>query len=195
MLDLVDRDSLIPLLEAAAGDLQSLLNMRRHMTVSYLEGRVYQANEALKRVRALPFYRMSPDRLVGVQEASENERSGQAEASTEESRLTGLRQLQREIDSWVLCNWPDTRIEHQALTLAEECGELCHHVVKQAQGRCGDPGEHEAGLRDAVGDIVISLLAVCAMAGLVDPEEAIRETWAKVRNRDWRRFPRNGVNE
>jgi NTP pyrophosphatase (non-canonical NTP hydrolase) len=73
-------------------------------------------------------------------------------------------QLIAERDVWVNLNFPPYPGEipgnDSILGLIEENGELAHAHLKAKQGIRGTPEEHEAAMRDAIGDIVIYLLGV-----------------------------------
>jgi len=94
-----------------------------------------------------------------------------------------LHALQAEVGEWVRHNFGDAPMLDQAAVVAEEAGELLHHVLKQKQGIRKEE-DHVAGMRDAVADVVIACLAFGAIAG-IDVEDAVRETWLEVSQRDW----------
>lgn len=108
--------------------------------------------------------------------------------------LSGLRELQDQVGAWRTHNFPQATLEHQALQLAEECGEVCRAVNKAANGYRGSHATHLNALMDGVGDVLISLAALCDRAG-IDLAECVGEAWGEVSKRDWRRFPGNGVSE
>lgn len=108
--------------------------------------------------------------------------------------LSGLRTLQDQVGAWRTHNFPQATLEHQALQLAEETGEVCRAVNKAANGYRGSRTEHMNALADGVGDVAISLAALCDRAG-IDLAVCIETAWHVVSQRDWRRFPRNGVSE
>lgn len=80
------------------------------------------------------------------------------------------------------------------LGAGEELGELYHSYLKQWQGIRGTPQLHHEAMVDAVGDIAIYLIDFCNMRG-IDFEQAIIDTWIIVGQRDWQKFPGNGVTE
>lgn len=66
-------------------------------------------------------------------------------------------------DQWVAKNFPDPHIPdpgESVLGCIEELGELCHHWLKKAQNIRGSQEEHDAEMKDAVGDLTIYLLGV-----------------------------------
>lgn len=101
--------------------------------------------------------------------------------------LIKLDRLQSEVGEWVRRNFGDAPALDQAAVVAEEAGELLHHVLKQKQGIRMEE-DHVAGMRDAVADVVIACLAFGAIAG-IDVEEAVWEMWFEVSQRDWRSHP------
>lgn len=100
--------------------------------------------------------------------------------------------IQNEQKAWVKHNFPtSTPLWVSALGVAEESGELCHAVLKQSQGIRGD---HSAEMIDAIGDITIYLIDLCNKLGL-DFESVVHLTWQTVKQRDWIKYPKNGVSE
>ena len=79
------------------------------------------------------------------------------------------------------------------LGVCEEAGELCHAHLKAEQGIRGTQDEHLEAKKDAIGDIVIYLADYCSQQG-IDLERSIENTWAKVKQRDWKQNP-GGPNE
>ena len=69
----------------------------------------------------------------------------------------------------------------------EELGELAHAHLKSEQG-IRNTECHAAAKRDAVADVIIYLADYCSNEG-IDLEAALRETWLRVRSRDWKRNP------
>lgn len=98
-----------------------------------------------------------------------------------------LRQLQDEQRPWVAHNFPERTTWMPLLGVMEELGELAHAHLKQAQG-IRTHEDHNELARDAVADIVIFLADYCSARGF-DLETLVSETWAKVKQRDWRVNP------
>ena len=96
-----------------------------------------------------------------------------------------LDELQREAGYWCMSNFGATPIWQPALGIAEEAGELCHAVLKSAQGVRGTKAEHDAKARDAIGDIAIFLIDFCNHYGW-SLKDVIQETWDEVAKRDWK---------
>lgn len=68
--------------------------------------------------------------------------------------------------------------------LVEEVGELTHAFLKRSQGIRGTLEEHNAAIRDAVGDILIYLLDFAEIESL-NVQAILEETWERVSRRDW----------
>lgn len=105
-----------------------------------------------------------------------------------------LRQLQLEQAAWQAHNFPEADLQQAALGVAEEAGELCHSVLKLTQGIRGTREEHVEAIKDAVADLIVFLSQVCNKAD-INLQDCINETWPKVRQRDWKQFPKNGLSE
>lgn len=106
-----------------------------------------------------------------------------------------LSELQREHDEWITTNFgegDDTRLLQVALVVAEEVGELCHHVVKMEQGIRGSREFHTEKIVDAVGDIVIALAGVPTALNM-DYGESVQTAWDEVKKRDWAKHKGDGV--
>lgn len=102
-----------------------------------------------------------------------------------------LSYLQERRNKWVAHNFPgkDTLIT-STLGVVEEVGELAHHILKRDQGIRKE--DHEAEIKDAVGDIIIYLMGVATHEGF-DIGQIVQETWEHVEKRDWIKWPGNGV--
>lgn len=99
--------------------------------------------------------------------------------------------IQDEIKEWSQRNFPDSPAWRPLVGVSEEVGELDHHFLKMQQGiRVTE--DHVAGIVDAVGDIAIYLMDFCWKMGL-DYDLCIKNTWDKVKQRDWTRHKENGV--
>lgn len=92
-----------------------------------------------------------------------------------------IRELQSEIHEWSLANFPEQTPEQSFLGVVEEVGELAHALLKQQQSIRGGE-DHEAQIRDAVGDIVIFLSEFCSRSGF-SLERTVLETWGEVKHR------------
>lgn len=106
-----------------------------------------------------------------------------------------LARLQEEVREWRDHNFPNTTLEGQTLKLMEELGEFCHAYHMREDGLRGyDQDKAYVEMRDALGDMLIVL---CGMADKahVNLDDAITETWAEVGDRDWVKYPKDGVSE
>ncbi len=105
-----------------------------------------------------------------------------------------LRRLQTEHMLWLERNFPQQQGHDPLLGLVEEVGELAHAHLKASQGIRGTPQELQAEARDAIGDIVIYLASYCNSNGY-DLAGCVQEAWTQVHQRDWQRYPKDGVSE
>lgn len=101
---------------------------------------------------------------------------------------------QRELNEWQDKNFGIANVERLALGMAEEVGELCHFVLKRSQGireaANGSPVKDK--IADAFADAVIFGIQIMSAEG-INAEEALKEVTSKVLNRDWVKYPHNGV--
>jgi len=98
---------------------------------------------------------------------------------------------QKELDQWQKRNFGSHNDDllKCALGMAEEVGEVCHHVLKGTQGiRGGVNGLNKAEIADGVADTVIYGLQLLSILGL-DAEEEIAAVIAQVLARDWKADP------
>ena len=102
--------------------------------------------------------------------------------------------LQEEQKPWVEHNFAPRPPHIPLLGALEELGELAHAHIKQEQGIRGTPAELEAEGKDAIADVVIYLADYCSARDW-DFQKIMEEVWPKVKSRDWKAFPRNGVSE
>lgn len=103
-------------------------------------------------------------------------------------------ELQREQKEWQDRNFPNKGLHECMYGLCEEQGELAHALLKMDQGIRGTKEEHMAAAWDAVGDIAIYLAGLCNARG-IDLQNAVEGAWDEVKQRDWRKYPLNGVSE
>lgn len=101
-----------------------------------------------------------------------------------------LRKLQEKHRSWVEHNFEDRPSWMPLIGVMEELGELAHAHLKKAQGIRGNE-DHDLAAKDAVGDIILYLTDYCSACGY-DLEALVEETWAKVKQRDWKADPVTG---
>lgn len=98
---------------------------------------------------------------------------------------------QKELDAWQARNFG--RHEDDALKcalgMAEEVGEVCHHVLKGTQRiRGGMNGLNKEEIADGVADTLIYGRQLLSVIG-VDAEQEIAAVIDKVLQRDWRANP------
>jgi len=111
------------------------------------------------------------------------------ETSSQLSRRS-LGVVQSEHRFWLAHNFPGQTREQVVLGMVEEMGELAHHVLKRDQHIRHE--DHEAEIRDACADLVIFMCGLADLEGF-ELMEVISETWSKVKQRDWVKFPQDGV--
>ena len=98
---------------------------------------------------------------------------------------------QQELFKWQDLNFgtPDDTPLKCALGMAEETGEVCHHVLKGMQGiRGGVNGINKEEIADGVADVLIYGIQLLSFLGL-DAEVEISAVIKKVLQRDWRNNP------
>ena len=103
-----------------------------------------------------------------------------------------LKKFQQEQKKWSERNFPVTGNHNYRPLLGaiEELGELAHAHLKAEQGIRINQNHLEAKI-DAIGDIVIYLSDYCNKEGL-SLHDCIKETWDKVKQRDWNKNKVNG---
>ena len=98
--------------------------------------------------------------------------------------VTGPVSMQQSVQAWAAHNIPANDPAHQALNVAEEAGELCRAVLKRVQGIRGTREQWTAEVRKEAADVVLSLYNLAIIEGF-DLDEAVRERWQAVEQRDW----------
>jgi len=104
-----------------------------------------------------------------------------------------LRDLQEDMKSWLDHNFEPYESWQPLLGVVEELGELAHAHLKQSQNIRIEEN-HEEKIKDAIGDIIIFLVSYCNKRGF-DLDKIVFDTWSKVKNRDWKEYPVNGVDK
>lgn len=102
-----------------------------------------------------------------------------------------LSKLQVEVAKWQSANFGEPDGSDMLLGVMEEVGELCHAHLKDKQ-KIRTNEDHFAKKKDAVGDITIYLLNYCSAEG-IDFEKNLIEIWDKVKQRDWKKNPIDGI--
>jgi len=87
-----------------------------------------------------------------------------------------LRELQTQTHLWREAKYPGTSLEHRALKVGEEAGEVQRCVTRAAEGRSGGT---PADLRREVADLVIAACGVASGAGF-DLSDALRDRLAEI---------------
>jgi NTP pyrophosphatase (non-canonical NTP hydrolase) len=98
---------------------------------------------------------------------------------------------QKELDEWQARNFGrhDDDALKCALGMAEEVGEVCHHVLKGTQRiRGGVNGMNKAEIADGVADVLIYGLQLLSVLSL-DAEAEISAVIEQVLARDWQANP------
>lgn len=78
-----------------------------------------------------------------------------------------LQEIQIEQRAWALKNFGERPSWHPLMGVMEELGELAHSLLKREQGIRGTRAEHDANIRDAVGDIMIFLMDFCSCEDVI----------------------------
>lgn len=92
--------------------------------------------------------------------------------------------IQRQLKPWQAHNFGDRPSWQPLLGIQEEAGELAHAFLKRAQNIRNNE-DHTADIEDACADILIFLCDFCNAEG-IDLRQTVRDTWIKVRERNWR---------
>ncbi len=114
--------------------------------------------------------------------------------------VNAINELQGNLKRWQEQNFEDstTGPEWMALGACEELGELAHILVKSKQKiRQHQSGLDEGALNevaDSVADITIYLMQLCSHLGISFGDELFK-TANHVMQRDWKKYPKNGVTE
>jgi len=102
-----------------------------------------------------------------------------------------LSEIQTDQILWSEWNFGKHPAWHPLLGIQEEVGELAHAFLKRTQGIRKNQ-DHDAAIRDAVGDIVIYLMDFCSCEG-IDLQEAVEDALDTVRKRNWKADPTSGA--
>lgn len=103
-----------------------------------------------------------------------------------------LYKIQVEVGEWSKKNFPNNTATSPLLGIFEEAGELAHAVLKLKQGIRGTREEHEAAEKDACADLLIYLLDYCDRRD-INLQRTLERTWEQVSQRDWQKFPTDGL--
>lgn len=98
--------------------------------------------------------------------------------------MIDLNAWQQDFTAWVRHNFPDETRPLAALAVAEESGELCRAILKQAQGIRGTREEWEREIATEIADVFMAVTWVAILSGL-DMETLLAERWKEIGSRDW----------
>ncbi len=113
-------------------------------------------------------------------------------SETEAKALLDINLIQKQVGEWSLKNFGhEGKLHHPILGVGEEAGELNHAFLKQEQGIRGTSLDHDAAMKDAIGDIVIYLLDLCYRKKF-NFGQIVVDTWLNVKNRDWKKNQQTG---
>jgi NTP pyrophosphatase (non-canonical NTP hydrolase) len=102
-----------------------------------------------------------------------------------------LNKLRDEVGEWSERNFGKQESWRPLLGIGEELGELQHAYLKRAQGiRVNE--DHNAKLKDAIGDMLIYLANFAAIEKL-ELEQILGDTWNQVKQRNWNANKTNGI--
>lgn len=112
-----------------------------------------------------------PEGLVGVYDERGNLQVVMARRVFEYFRSRGTMKtvstIQAEHAAWVSKNFGESRgLRHPAMGIVEEVGELFHAVLKSEQGIRGTKEEHDAAIKDAIGDVCIYAIDYTSRLGM-----------------------------
>jgi NTP pyrophosphatase (non-canonical NTP hydrolase) len=113
-----------------------------------------------------------------------------------------LRAIQRRLREWQLANFTQRQLTikeccilQMALGMNEEAGEVACHVLKGTQSiRSGENGFDKEQIADGVIDAFVFGMQLLSLLD-IDVEKALSTTLDEVLNRDWIKFPSNGVDK
>lgn len=104
-----------------------------------------------------------------------------------------LRDFQNDVRQWSMKNFGEQSYVNPLLGVAEEVGELNHAVLKIRQGIREDKDFLKEQIEDAIGDILIYLADFCSRFDEgVDMQNAVENAWKIVKQRDWKKNPKDG---
>lgn len=100
--------------------------------------------------------------------------------------------IQEENRKWVDRNFPQNNDSNTAfMGMVEELGELAHARLKKQQSIRNITAGAEY---DAIGDMAIYMLHYCSTRGWL-LSDIIENVWKIVKQRDWVKYPKNGLTE
>ncbi len=94
-----------------------------------------------------------------------------------------LKELQEKIRNWNGEAFPSAPSYLALIKVMEELGELASHYIGRIETRVGkEPVDHQAGMEDAVADIVISLCVFCEREH-IELGDMVEKAWTEVSKR------------
>jgi len=96
--------------------------------------------------------------------------------------MSEFKKIQKLFHKFDSVNYPGNNTERMALGVAEEAGELCHHVLKRAQ-ELGKKKKHNEEIKDALADITVFSMQIASFEGF-DWEDNFLKVAKKVLKRN-----------
>ena len=107
------------------------------------------------------------------------------------SQQRDLASYQELMEGWRRHNFPDEDASRKLNLLMEEVGELARAFCKSEAKIKGTPEYWRSQEEDAVGDVILTLLAYCCLRGL-DAQACLDAAWQEIRARDYQKYPETG---
>lgn len=126
--------------------------------------------------------------------------------------MIDIAKIQKELEVWQKHNFPTRGVHIPLLGVGEELGELAsegdsqhiielckslgklHHAHIKKEQNIRRNENHDENKKDAIADILIYLIDYSNDHGYC-LETLLTTVWAKVKSRDWVKFPKNGKTE
>ena len=109
--------------------------------------------------------------------------------------VNALDVLQKDLFLWLNVNFPNATSDTEIKGVMEELGELCHADIKYTDAIRGfDKAKYELKAKDAIGDMVVFLMNYCSYKN-IKFSDCIKIACKNVLNRNWQRYPINGITE
>lgn len=105
-----------------------------------------------------------------------------------------LIEYQERMKKWCSHNFTEEQAEDKLNLLMEELGELAKAFNKGKTGIKGTPEYWLEKEKDAVGDIILTLLSYCNYRNFA-AKDCIELAWNEIKTRDYQKYPNNGKTE
>jgi len=92
--------------------------------------------------------------------------------------------FREELLKWLRYNFPNEDRVTSTLGLAEEAGEVCRAVLKQAQQLRGTHAEWDEEIKKELADVYVKIEQIADMCNW-DLHELVLDRWNELKNRDW----------